>query len=229
MTVPTLRDRTEADRSEAVDLRIALRGMWTQLPVLLIGSVMVSLAAGAGLLLARVSVPLGLLAVALLVAPTTMALIACAGSIVDGEDVGVGDYFAALRSVGPRAIVPALVPAVLVILTLTALLAYRLGGGVFLVPTGLGTTVTVLGLVALLVALPLRVRHERPRGIALWMLALHVFARTPVPFLAAGCVAGLGTWAAASLSNGLFVLVPAPFAIVLSAAYLASPAERMLV
>ncbi|MFC7405524.1 hypothetical protein [Georgenia alba] len=212
---------------EAV-LRAAVRGAWTQLPVLLAGSLAVTGAAALALLAAAVWAPAGPVVAVLGVAPTVHALVRCALDVVDGAEPGVRDYGTALRELAARAVATAAVPAALAGLTLAALAAHARGGPVFLVPAGLGVTATVLGTAALLVLLPLRARRREPGGAAAWLLALHVLGRAPVPFLAAAALAGLGMWASVTVSNGLFLLVPAPVALVLAAAYRVSPAERML-
>lgn len=217
------------ERAGEPDLRRAFSGAWSQAPLLLLASGVVSVATAVGVGLMHASVLIGLLACAALVPPGMVGLVRCTDRIMDGHESSLREYAQAVRQLGARAIGMALVPTVLALLTFVAATVERSGGGVFfLVPMGLGITSTVLTTAALLVAFPLRTRHDQPGGTALWLLSLHVLARTPVPFLAAACVAGLGVWAAASFSNGLFVLVPAPLSIMLTAAYRVSTAERIL-
>jgi hypothetical protein len=67
--------------------------------------------------------------------------------------------------------------------------------------------------------------HVR-RAVSLGGLGLHVLARTPLPFLAAGLLAAAGAWMSITVSNGLLLLVPAPVALVLALALLSSRAVR---
>jgi len=216
------------DRDD-VDLRAAGRATWRSLPMLLLASAAIALVVALALLVAAWWPPAGAAAGALAAAPLLLALVRCADDVVAGRDVPSAEYLHAVTRLAPRAAGTAVVPCVLAALTAVAVLAHARGAGaVFLVPAGLGTTATVLVLAAALVLLPLRARHRAP-GVGGWLLAWHVLARRPVPFLAAAAYAGAGIWWSLTWSNGLFLLVPAPFALILAAAYRSSPAEQLLV
>lgn len=210
-------------------LRATFRGAWAHLPVLLVGSAAVAAAVAVAVTAWRATPVLGGAVAVVAGAPTLAALVACACGVVTGGDVGVRDYGAAVRRLATGAVRDALVPAVLGALTVAALVARAAGGGAWTwVPAGLGTTATVLASVAWLVLLPLRASLPEPTGARAWVLALHLFARRPVPFVAAGVVGVLGVVVSTSVSNGLFLLVPAPFALVLAAAFHTSPVREVL-
>lgn len=228
MTVPGAAPRP--DRAETNPyLRATFRGAWAHLPVLLVGSVVVTTATAAAVMAWGVSPVLGGAVAVGGAAPALAALVACGCDVVTGGDVGVRDYRAAWRRLAAGAVRDALVPAVLGALTAVALVARASGGGAWTwVPAGLGTTATVLASVAWLVLVPLRAACPEPSGSRAWLLALHLFARRPVPFAAAGVVGALGIAVSTTVSNGLFLLVPAPFALVLAAAFHTSPVREVL-
>ncbi|MFE5334525.1 hypothetical protein ACFQ8E_01315 [Isoptericola sp. NPDC056573] len=210
-------------------LRATFRGAWAHLPVLLVGSVAVTAASAAAVVAGDASPVLGAAVAVVAVSPTLAALVACCCDVATGDDVGVRDYGAAVRRVAAGAIGAALVPAVLAALTVVALVARAAGGGAWtLLPAGVGTTATVLASVAWIVLLPLRASCPEPSGPRAWLLALHLFARRPVPFVAAAVVGALGVAVSTGVSNGLFLLVPAPFALVLAAAFHTSPVREVL-
>lgn len=207
-----------------LDLPAVAREAWSSLPVLLLGSALVTLAALATVVASRAGLLVGAGVGLVTVAPTLMALIATSLKVLDGAQPALREHARDLRRLAPRAIGICAVPSMLAGLTLTALLAHASGGGaVMLVPAALGATTTVLTGLGAVVALPLRARESGPTGLRSWLLALHVLARSPVPFLAALVVGALGVWVSVTFSNGLFLLAPGPFALVLAAAWRVAP------
>ncbi|GAA1488160.1 hypothetical protein [Brachybacterium sacelli] len=207
-----------------LDLRAAAREAWSSLPVLLLGSALVTLAALATVVASRAGLLVGAGVGLVSVAPTLMALIATSLKVLDGAQPALREHARDLRRLAPRAIGICAVPTLLANLTLNALLAHASGGGaVMLVPTALGATTTVLTGLGAVVSLPMRAGGTGPTGLRCWLLALHVLARSPVPFLAALVVGALGVWVSVTLSNGLFLLAPGPFALVLAAAWRVAP------
>ena len=203
-----------------LDLRGALRAAWANAPLLLLGSAAVTAAMLLTVVLLRagvlVAAPVGLL----LVPPTMIALVRTCCDVVDGRDPSIGEYGRWLGRLAPRAIGIGAVPLVLAALTRLALFAHEQGGGpLMLVPAGLGATATVLALVASLVLLPMRATGGGLTGVRAWLYALHLFSRSPVPYLAAAIVGVLGVSLAVTVSNGLFLVVPAPFALLLAMAW----------
>lgn len=203
-----------------LDLLEALRAAWANAPILLLGSVAVTAAMLLVVVLLRAGVLVAALAGLLLVPPTVIALVRTCCDVVDGRDPSIGEYGRWLRRLAPRAIGIGSVPLVLAALTRLALFAHEQGGGpLMLVPAGLGATATVLAIVASLVLLPMRATGGGLTGVRAWLFALHLFARSPVPFLAAAIVGVLGVSLAVTVSNGLFLVVPAPFALLVAMAW----------
>lgn len=210
-------------------LRTAFSQAWPQLPLLLLGSASVSVAVVVSLLASSVAPPVGWAASVVTVAPCLMALVWCGCVIVTGGEVSMRHYVGALRRLYWRAVRVAAVPLVLAVLTMIAVFGHQRDGGVWLLlPAAVGGTSTVLASVAAVVMLALRACHAEPEGPQAWLLALHLFARKPVPFLGASALGLLGVWASLNYSNGLFLLVPAPFALVLAAAFYTAPIDEVL-
>ena len=203
-----------------LDLLGALRAAWANAPLLLVGSAVVT----AAMLLVVVVLRAGVLVAAsvglLLVPPTMIALVRTCCDVVDGRDPSIGEYGRWLSRLAPRAIGIGAVPLALAALTRLALFAHEQGGGpLMLVPAGLGATATVLALVASLVLLPMRATGGSVTGARAWLYALHLFARSPMPYLAAAIAGVLGVSLAVTVSNGLFLVVPAPFALLVAMAW----------
>lgn len=203
-----------------LDLLGALRAAWANAPLLLLGSVAVT----AAMLLTVVVLRAGVLVAAsvglLVVPPTMIALVRTCYDVVDGRDPSIGEYGRWLSRLALRAIGIGAVPLVLAALTRLAFFAHEQGGGpLMLVPAGLGATATVLALLASLVLLPMRAVDLGVTGVRAWLYALHLFARSPVPYIAAAIVGALGVSLAVTVSNGLFLVVPAPFALLVAMAW----------
>ncbi len=217
-----------ATGSENPYLRAAFSQAWPQLPLLLLGSVSVSLAVVVSLVAAAATPPAGMATTVVTVAPSLMALVRFCCAVVTGDEMSVRQYVAAFRRLYWRSVYLTAVPLLLAALTMIAFLGYRQGGGAWLlVPAGVGVTSTVLASVAMVVGFALRACYDEPDGPAAWMLALHLFARKPVPFLGAIALGLLGVWASLNYSNGLFLLVPAPFALVLATAFYTAPVDEV--
>lgn len=229
-----MRPRSNSSAAAAQDtenpyLRTAFTQAWSQLPLLLFGSASVGLAVVVSLIASTVTSPVGLVASVFTVAPSLMALVWCGCAIVTGDEVSVRQYARALRRLYWRAVSLTVVPLVLAGLTMVAVLGHQRGGGVWLLGSAaVGVTSTVLTSVAMVVMLALRACHAEPAGPQAWLLALHLFARKPIPFLGAIALGWLGVWASLNYSNGLFLLVPAPFALVLAAAFYTAPLGDVL-
>ena len=229
-----MRPRTNPSAAAAKDtenpyLRTAFSQAWSQLPLLLFGSASVGLAVVISLIASAVTLPMGLVASVFTVAPSLMALVWCGCAIVTGDEVSVRQYAGAFRRLYWRAVRLTTVPLVLAGLTMIAVVGRQHGGGAWLLgPAAIGVTSTVLTSVATVVMLALRARHAEPVGPQAWLLALHLFARKPIPFLGAIALGLLGVWASLNYSNGLFLLVPAPFALVLAAAFYTAPIADVL-
>lgn len=222
--------RTEVrtvDRAENPFLRTMFRAAWTHLPVLLAGSAVVGLAVLATLVASAAWTVAAVVIGVLTVAPSQTALVAVGCAVLLGRDISVRDFGRFLgRFYGASAGLAA-VPALLSGLTAIACTAWRRGGPDWLLlPIGLGLTVSVIALVGWLAAMPLRVTDDRTVTTRTWLLALHLFAHRPIPFIAAVALAAAGVWVSGHYSNALFLLVPAPVALTLAAAYLTVASEH---
>lgn len=216
-------DRTQ----ENPYLRTMFRTLWIHLPVLLIGSAAVGAAMLVTLVAAAAWTPAAALLTVVAVAPTVTALVAVCGDALRGRDVLIRAYGRALRHHFGAAVGLAAVPVLLAGLTALAYLAWQGGGpGWLLAPMALGLTCTVLTAVGWLAAMPLRVVRNEPVTSRTWLLALHLLARGPIPFVAAVALASLGVWVSGQISNALFLLVPAPVSLTLAAAYLTVAGEH---
>ncbi|MFC7465061.1 hypothetical protein [Brachybacterium sp. GCM10030252] len=203
----------------------------------MLGSALVTLAALATVGAGRVGLLPALSLALVVVPPPLMALVGVCCEIVDEAEPSFSGLLGHLRRLTVPAIGICAVPLILAGLTMTALLAYGRGGGaVMLVPAAFGATATVMALVCALVLLPMRAsaagmtgRRVRLVNPHLWLLSLHLAARTPLPFLAAAVVGGLGIALSLTVSNSLFLLVPAPFAFVVAAASKMAPGAPEIV
>lgn len=211
---------------ESVVMRRAMRGVWPHLPVLLIGSIAVCAGAAVSALVAPGVTPVSVLAIALLVMPQYTALVAVAGGIIlrrDGTFREWGGSF--IRSWRTTATVT-LPTAAAMALLLVAVHVWQLSGQPWvLVPLGTAATVSAIGILGLTAALPLAAERPGLRGTALWIAALFLVAKRPLPFIAVACLAGLGIWAATVWTASLLLLLPAPVALVASAAVWTSAAR----
>jgi hypothetical protein len=198
----------------ADQVRAALRTVWTNLPVLLAGSVPVAAAWVALRALPTAYGWLALAGVGLVVLPTLAALVHGCEQLLADEDFGVADLFGTLVRTYRSAVVVTVVPTAAAVLTLLALHVWRLSHqGWVLASIGAGLAATVATALVAVVALPYRVRTgARPRET--WLVSAYVVSRNLVPVLGVASALGLGVWAAAHLSFALVLLLPAPLALV---------------
>jgi len=205
-------------RTPGDSLAHAARLLWPNLPVLLLGSVLVAI----GWSVARALSPqLGwgtVLGLGLVVVPAFAALLRGCEVLLTDEHFGVSD----LVRTGGRALLPALKvtagPTLAVLLTLSALRLWQLSGQQWmLVSVVLGAAVSLLGLYTAVVALPYLVRTGATLR-STWLVSFYIATRNPVPVLAVLSAVALAVWAAAYLSFALIVLLPAPLALVWAAA-----------
>jgi hypothetical protein len=196
----------------------AARLLWPNLPVLLIGSLLVAIGWG---LVRAVSPQLGwgsVVGVGVLVVPTFAVLLRGCEVLLADEHFGVADLFrTGVRTVLPTLRVIAL-PLVAVLLTLSAVRLWQVSGQAWMVVSVvIGSVVSVLALGVGVVALPyvLRTGSRVREG---WLVGGYIATRNPVPVLGVLAAVTLAVWAAAYLSVALIVLLPAPLALVWAAA-----------
>ena len=194
------------------------RLLWPNLPVLLIGSVLVAM----GWSLVRALSPhLGLgsiVVLGLVVVPAFAVLLRGCEVLLSDEHFGIADLF----RTGARTILPAVkvtaVPALAVLLTLSAVQLWQLSGQTWMLGSiGLGAAASVLTLYTGVVALPYLLRTRAPWRTG-WLVSFYIATRNPVPVLAVLSAVALAVWAAAYLSFAVILLLPAPLALVWAAA-----------
>lgn len=210
----------------ARDLRSRLRDVvWSNLPVLLVGSVPVAL----GWAFAR-SLPASLgwmavLVVGLVVLPLLAALLAGCELLLAEEHVGV---LGLVRS-WPARFLPALrvtaAPTATVLLTVLALQLERATGQRWMLASvAVSGALSVLLLAVGVVALPYAVRTGA-RAREAWLVSAFLASRNPVAVLAVLAVLVLATGAAAASSLAVLLLLPAPLALVWAVAVTSATAR----
>ncbi|WP_157063393.1 hypothetical protein [Luteipulveratus mongoliensis] len=203
-----------------------LRGWWPHLPTLLCASVAICLSAGLTVALAPGVTPVSVLLAALLLGPWAAGLVACVHQIVIEDDTSVRQWVHSVRRFAVFGVVVSTPPAVAAALLVVALRAWHLSGSVVaLAPVAVSGAVTVLLLLGGVAALPLGIARPHLRGTRLWLTAFHLVSRWPVRFVAGPVLVVLGVWASTSLTASLLLLVPAPAALVLGAAFWTSALE----
>lgn len=204
----------------ADQLHATLRTVWTNLPVLLAGSVP---AAAAWVALRALPASLGwlsLVGVGLLVLPLLAGLAHGCVRLLSDEDLGLTDVGPLLvRSLRGAAAVT-LVPTGAAVLTLLALQVWhRDHQGWALASVGAGLAVTIVTALVSVVAVPYRLRTAAPPKET-WLVSAYMASRNPAPVLGVVSALALGVWAAAHLSFALVLLLPAPLALVWASAFL---------
>lgn len=204
--------------AQAVVLRRAIRGLWTQLPTLSVAGAAVAGAAGLTIMISQWSIS-GLVLLPLLIGPTAAALSAVADDVLARDDTTLRSWWTAIRlfaGFGVRTMIIVGAPALLLLGALLAL--QRSGSPIAYLPVIVSAIVTMITGATVIAVLPLGVSRPRLRGRLLWLTAAHLVARRPVRFLAPVCLLGLGIWAAHALTGTLLILVPAPVALLAGAA-----------
>ena len=204
--------------ASADQVRGVLSTIWTNLPVLLAGSVPVAAAWVAFRALPPAYGWVSLAGVGLVVLPALVALVDGCTLLLADEHFGLADVVPTLRRTWPRAVVVAAVPTAAAVLGLLALHVWRLSRQPWvLASVGACLAVTAVTALVAVVALPHRVRAAGDTRRT-WLVASYVTSRNLVPVLAVVSAAGLTVWAAAHLSFALVLLLPAPLALVWAAA-----------
>jgi len=203
-----------------------LTGLWPNLPVLLVGGILVCVGLVLTTAVSRGVNPVSALLIAGMVAPVFAGLVACGNRIVAGDTVGIGELFHSVAKLWWVGLRVALVPASALAFSLVALeVLNQTRNGLALVPLAVSGAVAVVATLGATVALPLRVDQPHRTGLTLWLTSLHAVARYPLPAVAVvsfGCTAA---WAAASSTVSFVLLVPGPLALVTVAAAWASLAR----
>jgi hypothetical protein len=200
-------------------LRRVLRGAWSSLPALAVGSAAVGGAAALTMLLAPGISPASTLVAAVMLGPFVAALAAVAERVADGGTASVRDWLSSVRRLAVFGVGACLLPALIAALFQVALFAWQHTGSALLLPSvavsGAAAMTALLGLFAVL---HLGSRDPNLRGNSLWRTGLALVLLRPLGFVATCCLAGLGLWACVGVTASLLVLVPGPVALVAAAA-----------
>ncbi|KYH43221.1 hypothetical protein [Branchiibius sp. NY16-3462-2] len=219
-------DPAQRDATQRLVIQRTIRGIWAGLPALLAGSVALTLAVTAGVVLGGGFTPWSLLLTALLAGPPITGLAQVCHDIVIEDDATIRGWARATRRTARTGIGLLLVPAIPAALLMVAVVVHeRTGSALWLAPMAASASATVLAVFTLLAALPATVARPDLRGVALWATALHLVARWPVRFVAPLTVLGLGLWAGLSITGTLLPLVPGPVLLLAAAAFWASAVE----
>ncbi|RNI20294.1 hypothetical protein [Flexivirga caeni] len=216
----------ETSADQRLLLRRTMRGVWPQLPLLLLGSVVLCLAAVVVALVAPGATPVSVLLLAVLVAPPAVALGAVTNSVLRYDDASFAVWRRGWRVGIRRGIACAIPQAVAGALFVVAIEVWRrTGQPALLVSVAVCGAVTLAlipftaAMVQVLTVLPELTLRDQWRVAAGWVV------RWPVRFLAAPILLLLGVWLATQLSVSLLLLVPAPVAFVSAAALWTSAVE----
>lgn len=200
------------ERSATSTVRI----LWTDLPVLLVGSVPV--AAAWALARALPDPVTALLAIGLLVVPSITVLAVGCQLLLADEHFGIGTLIRTLPVAYGRAVSVAVLPMITAGLTGVGFAAWqRSGSAVWLPSLVVGCLVSTVLILAAVVALPYRVRTG-DRLAECWTVALYAASRNPVPVLGAAAAGVLAVSASAYLSFAVIILLPAPLALIWASA-----------
>lgn len=196
--------------------------LWPNLPMLLLGSVLVALGWSVVRVMGRqlgwVSVP----GTGLVVVPTFAALLRGWDVLLHDEHFGPRRLFGDFGRCWMRAVKITIVPTVGLLLTVAALGAWRVSGQPWMVASvAVCAAASLLATYVGVVALPYSVSTGEPaRNV--WLVSCYIAVRNPVPVVAVLSAAALTVWAAAYLSFALILLLPATLALIWSAAVIAA-------
>jgi len=200
------------------DLRTAFRLVWINLPTLVVATLVCTVALVPGFVLSPGVSPVAVVCALCFGAPVWGATIAMTDRITAGDEVTIMEFFHAVRSTAVAAWRTAVVPAVVVVCTLVALVAYNSTPSVgLLIPLIIAGAASVILLLASTQVFSLQA-SEPWRGKRLWWAAT-VLALS-YPWLTLGIVAFalLGLLAGLHWAVSILFLVPAPLALLCSVA-----------
>lgn len=227
---------------DAVSIVDALRGCWENLPLLLLQSVVCCLGFIMVVFASPGLTPVSVLIGVALLAPVFASIVHTALRIIDGDDPRVREWLLSFSRAWRNSLGQALCCGVAVSLLLVALRALGSSAQPWLyVPVVVAASVSVILALCLPIVFAIssdlsmnvgqridpaklaegekRVVDSKLSGVEKWLLACHLLARRPIPFLAVAALAVLGIWLAANVSAALMLLVPVPVALVAALAY----------
>lgn len=220
------RHRVQVDdagpRADPDPVRRAAGLLWTELPMLLTGSVVVTL----GWAVVRVLSPqLGVVTVlglGLVVVPAFAALLHGGTVLLTSKHFGPRALTRSLWTSYRPTVAVTVVPMLTALLTVAATNAWFLHRqGWMLASMAAGLAVTLVSAAVGVIALPYLLRFRCPVREA-WLVGGFVATRQPVPVLAVLCAVGLLVWAAGHVSIALLIIFPGPLALIWAAAVTAA-------
>lgn len=219
-------DPRPGDATQRIVLQRTIRGVWAGLPALLAGSITLTVAIAAAVVLGGGLTPWSLLLTALLAGAPLTGLAGVCHDLVIEDDATIRNWARATRRTARLGVGLLAVPVVPAVLLMIAVVVHeRTGSAVWLAPMAVSASATLLALMTLLAAVPAAVARPELRGVALWATALHLVSRWPVRFAAPLTVLGLGVWVGLSITGTLLPLVPGPVMLLTAAAFWASAVE----
>lgn len=192
----------------------ALRTVWPNLPVLLLGSVPVAAAWAVLRVLPGNHGWLAVAGIGLVVLPALAALVRGCEILLGEEHFGLADVAPTLLRGWPTALRVTVVPTTAALLTVLALDVWRMTQQAWVLASiGVGLALTAVAALVGIVALPYSLRTgEPPRQV--WLVSCYVTSHNLVPVLGVASALGLGVWGASHLSFALVLLLPAPLALI---------------
>ena len=193
------------------------------MPLLLSVSVVSCVVAGLTAYAFPGTTPVGVLVLGVVIVPLLATLVQFMQDAIGPDAYGFMGYlrrfpFAVLRTVGVS-----VVPSVVAAISLVALGAWNATGNYFwLIPLGVGATSTVLTVLGMIIAIPVRLAAPKVTVRQLWSVSFTIVARAPIPVVAVPAIGVLGIWACLSFSAGLVIIVPPMLAVVWAAGALTS-------
>ena len=211
-------------------MRRAVRSAWTSLPLYLLGSLVVASALAVTMWMAPGVNLLSVMSLCYLVTPLMAPMIRATQVFATSDDTfRLRDYVTTLPT-GWTVTVRLASPIMGVLaLTAVAFTAWQSSGiDLFLVPLGVGASITVVGVLGFLMAFPLALEDRRRSLGYLWIHGLHLAARGIVPTVAIVATIGLGLWLLLTVSAGLLVVLPGAIAVVWTVAFLTAQSRSHL-
>ena len=202
---------------------LVLRASWAALPVLVgVSAACCAVGAVTAYVFPGVTPP-GVLVLGLVIVPLLATLVEFLQDAIGPDAYGWTGYRRRFPASARRALGVSAVPSVVAAIALVALAAWNATGSLFwLLPLGIGGASTVLTVLGMIVAIPLRLAAPEVALRQVWSVSFSIVARAPVPVVAVAATAVVGIWACLSFSAALILVVPPVLAVVWAAASLTS-------
>lgn len=209
----------EPNPDEQNVLQRLARGLWPNLPALLVGGSAVSAVGIISAVISPALSPISLLLWGFIVVPVFAGVVGQAGEIADGRDVALSDFPVRVQSAARVSLMLGGMAGCAGALFLVALRWWTTTGSVIaLFEATVTGAVGVLSTIVLLVGLPLSLQVPHLRRSELLRGSLSLAVRHPLPFVSVVALLVLGVLAGAHLSASLLLLLPVPLAMTMVAA-----------